>query len=92
MVQCMNTQLIDLCHCSLPKENEERVRKRNFPGASCIYEEDIYSKIEIPLDFKMSCFRNRNSINRCCRKKLLRLTYEELTEMHSFNYCGQSHL
>ena len=30
MVQCMNThtQLIDLCHCSIPKENEKRVRKR----------------------------------------------------------------
>ena len=34
----------------------------NFPAASCIYKEDIYTKIEIHLDFKMSCFRNDKQV------------------------------
>ena len=50
----------------------------NFPAASCIYKEDIYSKIEIHLYFKISCFRDDKQV---LSKKIIKtklLTYKRV--------------
>ena len=54
------------------KENEKSVLGNVYFSNCKVYLQRrlLFKKIEIHLDFRISCFRNGNSINRCYRKKI----------------------